>query len=330
MRDQQPKRNPNDARAPPPLNGCRTFSSGAMFLLVHFAPFCRGRSKQSLVLCVMAPQLREPGKGRGQGQGKREEVRRTAVRGLWVKYATGLLPHALAEICNVKARTWEMLETRLAWGWRLWQQSRQQRTGASNVAGPYPTRGWSSRKSLHPCPSLAKACWWRRVQLREAAWATLASATPPGLSPSTPPRTPAPTPAAQAAPLRLRRLLFACSFSKLRRLEDLDAAVIPLHPILALVIPVTLMLQRGLVRVKVPWHVGHILGNVRVNLLSIFVDLGRGQTSLSGLLQLLLPTPSADVPNGYRRLALALCISSCIARSLPEASPTRELTRRRS
>ncbi len=61
-------------------------------------------------------------------------------------------------------------------------------------------------------------------------------------------------------PARVARCsLLARPLAILVRLENLGSAVVPPHLVRHIFLPLALMLQRGLVRVQVPWRVGHEL-----------------------------------------------------------------------
>lgn len=85
-------------------------------------------------------------------------------------------------------------------------------------------------------------------------------------------------------------LLLTGSFTELGSLKYLDTPVIViLGRALAACLPVLLMLERWPSIVQVPWSAGHILRNMRVDLLALLIDLCRGDTGFSSFFKLLLP-----------------------------------------
>jgi len=67
--------------------------------------------------------------------------------------------------------------------------------------------------------------------------------------------------------------LFASPFSVFRGLEDFDPTVIPLFIVASSAFPVLLMLKSWVRGVQIPRSAGHVLGNVRINGFSLFINL---------------------------------------------------------
>ena len=93
--------------------------------------------------------------------------------------------------------------------------------------------------------------------------------------------------------------LFAGALSELRRLEDLDAAVVAfVDGVLLMLPPILLMLETGVLAVEVPGRAGHILWDMGVDSLSILIHRSGREAGLPGLLQLLV---TAEVLMGRHR-----------------------------
>jgi hypothetical protein len=96
-----------------------------------------------------------------------------------------------------------------------------------------------------------------------------------------------PLPAAWSFALHV---LLTGAFAPLGGLEYFGTTVVPLLVVLCLPFPVPLMLQGGAVIVQVPGGVGHVLWDMRVDLLALLIDFRWRETRFTGLLQLFLPT----------------------------------------